>query len=115
MVAILFEGISDENFFNSILDEYKLPKNEVTFLKFDGKDNIFKVSHKNYDYLETDIDAGKITKAIIIVDADNEKDPNPNRGFEASKNKIEEIITHLDFSISIDYYIMCDEKKRRES
>ncbi len=111
MVAILFEGISDENFFNSILDEYKLPKNEVTFLKFDGKDNIFKVSHKNYDYLETDIDAGKITKAIIVVDADNEKDLNPNRGFEASKNKIEEIITHLDFSISIDYYIMCDEKK----
>ena len=95
MVAILFEGVSDENFFNSILDEYEVPKNEVVFLKFDGKDNIFKLSHKNYNDLETDIDAERITKAIIVVDADNEKDPNPNRGFEASKTKLEEIINEV--------------------
>lgn len=111
MVAILFEGVSDENFFNSILDEYELPKNEVVFLRFDGKDNIFKLSHKNYNDLETDIDAERITKAIIVVDADNEKDPNPNRGFKASKTKLEEIINDLDFSIPIDYFIMCDENK----
>lgn len=111
MVAILFEGISDETFFNSILDEYKLPKNEIVFLKFEGKDNIFKLSHKNYTDLETDISVSRITKAIIVVDADNEKDTNPNRGFEASKNKIEEIINDLNFPIFIDYYIMCDENK----
>lgn len=111
MVAILFEGVSDENFFNSILDEYKLPKEEVTFLNFEGKDNIFNISHKNYNDLETDIDAGKITKAIIVVDADNKKDPNPNRGFEASKAKLKETINDLSFPITIDYYIMCDENK----
>lgn len=111
MVAILFEGISDENFFNSILDVYDLAKNEVMFLNFKGKDNIFNISHNYYNDLETDIDAGKITKAIIVVDADNEKDCNPNRGFEASKTKLIETITNLSFSIPVDYYIMCDEKK----
>ena len=81
MVALLFEGVSDKDFFDSILEEYNLPKENVSFFSFDGKDNIFQISHSNYDYLENDIDAGKITKALIVVDADNEKDPNPNRGY----------------------------------
>ena len=59
-------------------------KNEVTFLNLMEKDNIFKVSHKNYDYLETDIDAGKITR-LYYSWCRQWKDPNPNRGFEASK------------------------------
>lgn len=111
MVAILFEGISDKDFFDSILREYSLPKENVTFFKFDGKDNIFKISHSNYDYLESDIDAGKITKALIVVDADNVKDPNPNRGYTPSENKLKEIIRELEFDIPINYHIMCDENQ----
>jgi hypothetical protein len=111
MVAILFEGISDEDFFNSIVSEYQLPIKEIVFLKFDGKDNLFKISHTNYDSLESDIDVGRVTKALLVVDADNEKDKNPNRGFKASKDKLEEIIRDLDFDIPLDYYIMCDQNK----
>lgn len=111
MVAILFEGISDKAFFHSILEEYNLEKTEVVFYGFEGKDNLFKISHSNYNYLESDIDVGRVTKALLVVDADNEKDTNPNRGFKASKTKLEEVITELDFDISLDYYIMCDENK----
>ena len=111
MVAILFEGISDEKFFNSVLSEYKLSFKEVLFFKFNGKDNLFKISHTNYDDLESDIEVGKITKALLVVDADNKKDPNPNRGFIPSENKLKEIIEELDFDIPIDYHIMCDENK----
>jgi len=110
MVAILYEGISDKAFFNSILEEYNLPKEEVIFYGFEGKDNLFKISHSNYNYLESDIDVGRVTKVLLVVDADNEKDPNPHRGFEASKTKLEETISDLNFDVPLYYYIMCDEK-----
>ena len=54
MVAILFEGVSDENFFNSILDEYELPKNEVNKIIYvcSGRDSM-KITSINYETLET--------------------------------------------------------------
>ena len=33
-----------------------------------------------------------IEKMLLVIDADNEKDLNPNRGYKASKNKLLEII-----------------------
>ena len=111
MVAILFEGISDEEFFNSVLEEYSLDKNQVVFFNFQGKDNLFNISHENYNDLEKDIEVGRITKAFIVVDADSKKDPNPHRGYNSSENKIQEIIQDLKFDIPIHYYIMCNEKK----
>jgi hypothetical protein len=53
----------------------------------------------------------KLSKVLIIVDADSKDDPNPNRGYDASKNALEQLIIELGFKISIDYYIMCDENK----
>ena len=112
MVAILFEGKSDEKVLNQICDTYNLPKEEIKYFNFEGKDNIFNISHQYYNELENDINIlQRIDRILIIVDADNDNDPNPNRGFEASKSKLKEIITDLDFDIAIDYYIMCDENK----
>jgi UDP-glucose 4-epimerase len=112
MVAILFEGKSDEKILNEICKAYDLSIENIQYFNFDGKDNIFNINHQYYDEIEKDIkEFGKIDKMLIIVDADNENDSNPNRGFKSSKLKLEEIISDLDFNIGIDYYIMCDENK----
>jgi hypothetical protein len=112
MVAILFEGKSDEKILNQICDTYDLLSEEIKYFDFKGKDNIFNTSHEYYNEIENDIkNLERIDKILIVVDADNDNDPNPNRGFEASKIKLEEIIKDLDFNIPIDYYIMCDENK----
>lgn len=91
---------------------YNLPKKEIRYFNFEGKDNIFNLSHKYYDEIEKDVkNLQRIDKILIIVDADNDNDPNPHRGFVASKAKLQEIIINLAFDIPIDYYIMCDENK----
>jgi len=111
MVAILFEGKSDGRFFNDILNVYNLSV-DVIYYDFKGKDNLFNIGHKFYDEIEEDIkNIGRIQKLLIVADADNPKDPNPNRGYKATESKIEEIIQNLDFDIPIDYYIMCDENQ----
>ncbi len=111
MVAILFEGKTDKNFLDSILKNYNLPKDKVIYYNFDGKDNIFNIGIYNYDELEKNINVELITKMLIVVDADNPKDPNPNRGYNATERKLQEIIEDLGFDIPIDYYIMCDENQ----
>ena len=105
MVVIAFEGKSDGEFFDKLLDEYQLNKNEVTYYDFGGKDNLFNITHQYYNEIEGDL--SKTQKILLIVDADNEKDLNPNRGYEASKKALKKLIKNLSF----DYYIMCDEKQ----
>ena len=108
MVVIAFEGKSDGDFFNTLLGKYNLP-NEVFYYDFGGKDNLFDIGHSHYDEIEKYIN--KIDKILLVVDADNEKDPNPNRGYDASEIKLKEIIEDLEFDVPIDYYIMCDENQ----
>ena len=112
MVAILYEGKSDGQFFNDLLEKYALPKSKVVYYDFQGKDNLFNISHIFYNEIEEDIKSGRIQKILIIADADNPKDPNPHRGYEATKSKLQEIINNLDFSVPIEYYIMCDETQQ---
>jgi len=109
MVVIAFEGKSDGEFFDKLLDEYSLDKDEVTYYDFGGKDNLFNLSHEYYDEIEGDLPI--IDRILLVVDADNPKDPNPNRGYEASQKALEELIKDLDFDITIDYHIMCDENQ----
>ena len=112
MVAILVEGGSDKEFFDEICDAYNFPKNKIKYFDFNGKDNIFIISHSNYDDLENDINnLGKIDKVLIVVDADSKKEKHKHRGFQNTENKLNETITNLDFKIPVDYYIMCDENK----
>lgn len=108
MVVIAYEGKSDGEFFDSLLDTYGLPN--ATYYDFEGKDNILNLSHKYYDEIEKDLD--KIEKMLIVVDADNEKDSNPNRGYEASEKALQTLIENLNFSISIEYHIMCDTQRK---
>lgn len=107
MVIIAYEGKSDGEFFDSLLNTYGLSK--ANYYDFEGKDKILDSSYKYYDELESDID--KIEKMLIVVDADNEKDPNPNRGYVASEKALKTLIEDLDFNIDIEYHIMCDSKK----
>ena len=111
MVIIAYEGKSDGEFFDTLLDEYNLDKNKVIYYDFGGKDNLFNISHKYYDEIEREYLA-IVSKMLLVVDADNPKDPNPNRGYTASEEKLKETIEDLNFDdIEIDYYIMCDENK----
>ncbi len=111
MVAVLFEGKSDEQFLSSICSACGLKTEDILYYNFEGKDNIFNIKYKYYDDIEESIKKGKIEKILLIVDADNKKDLNPNRGYEASEKKLKEVIKNLYFNIDVDYYIMCDEKK----
>ncbi|CAA6819561.1 MAG: Unknown protein [uncultured Sulfurovum sp.] len=108
MVIIAYEGKSDGEFFDSLLDTCGLDKDSVYYYDFEGKDNLFNISHQYYDEIEKNF-LSKVNKILLVVDADNEKDPNPNRGFIASENKLKETIKGLSFFVPIDYYIMCDE------
>ena len=108
MVIIAYEGKTDEEFLNSLLDAYQLQK--ATYYNFEGKDNILNISHPYYDELEINIK--KIEKILIIVDADNEKDINPNRGYEKSQEALKNLIKNLEFDVEITYHIMCDENKQ---
>ncbi|MEA2047040.1 MAG: hypothetical protein U9O64_01185 [Campylobacterota bacterium] len=54
MVIIAYEGKSDGEFFDGLLDEYRLDKSKVTYYDFKGKDNLFNISHAYYDELEED-------------------------------------------------------------
>jgi len=110
MVIIAYEGKSDREFFDSLLNTYKLDKNKVIYYDFKGKDNLFNIGHAHYDEIEGDLKI--INKILLVVDADNEKDPNPNRGYDASEKALKKLIEDLSFEdVSIDYYIMCDENK----
>jgi len=111
MVIIGFEGKSDGEFFDTLLDEYHLDKNKVIYYDFKGKDNLFNISHEHYDEIEQKYLA-KVYKILLVVDADNKKDPNPNRGYEASEEALKTLIDDLAFEdVFIDYFIVCDENK----
>jgi len=111
MVIIAYEGKSDGEFFDTLLSEYNLPFNEVIYYDFEGKDNLFNIGHDYYDEIEK-THLSKIEKILLVVDADNEKDPNPNRGYGASEKALKKLIKDLSFEdVFIDYYIMCDNKK----
>jgi len=111
MVAILFEGKTDVAFFDTLVRQYQLDKDKVIYKNFEGKDNLFNITHRHYNELEESIKEERISKILIIADADNPKDPNQNRGFDATELKLKETINSLDFNIPIDYYIMCDSNK----
>jgi len=111
MVIIAYEGKSDGEFFDTLLDEYGFDKNIVTYYEFEGKDNLFNINHKHYDEIEKNY-LKIITDIFFVVDADNKKDPNPNRGYEASKHALEMLIEDLSFEdVTTDYHIMCDENQ----
>ena len=100
MVAILHEGKTDRAFFDNILKAYRLPNDEenVKYYDFGGVDNIFKVGYKHYDTLEEEIRVGKISKALIVADADN--------NYDERESNLKTLIDDLDFNIEIDYFIM---------
>jgi hypothetical protein len=112
MVAIIVEGKGDKEILEQICKAYSLPVEKIDYQNFEGKDNILNIDHKYYDELEKQItDLEKIDKILIIVDADYKDDKNPDRGFEATEKKLKKVIYDLNFNISIDYFIMCDEKR----
>ena len=103
MVAILYEGKTDKTFFDNLLASYDLPNTEEArkYFDFQGVDNIFRLSHQHYDTLEEEISVGKISKVLIVVDADNQ--------YDEREKKLKILIGDLDLGVSVDYFIMCDE------
>ena len=112
MVAILFEGKTDVAFFDTLVSHYQLDKDQIIYKNFEGKDNIFNISHEHYNTLEKSIEQERITKLLIIVDADNPKDPSPCRGYAQTQTKLNELKDNLDFNIPVDFYIMCDNNQQ---
>jgi len=105
MVALLHEGKTDRAFFNNILKAYNLPNDEenIKYYDFGGVDNIFKLNNRHYDILEEEINVGKVSKALIVVDADYQ--------YEDRENNLKKLIEDLEFDIEIDYFIMSGEDR----
>ncbi len=110
MVVIITEGKSDIEFLNDFIStKFNISKDKYKFKNFEGKDNIFKLDHKFYDEIENELDI--IDAIFITTDADDPKELSNIRGYNKTKEKLEELIKNLDFDIFMDYYIFCDEKK----
>ncbi len=110
MVIIITEGKTDiefvDDFIKSVLE---IPRERYEFKNFEGKDNIFQVSHPIYDEIEKELD---IVDAIFIcVDADDPSDPSPIRGYNETEDALKRLKDDLGFDVPIDYYIFCDENR----
>lgn len=103
MVALIHEGKTDKEFFTDLLRAYNLPYTEdrIKYINFESINNIFQVGYSYYDDLENEIKIGKISKLLIVIDADFKYDKHLSR--------LEDTIKNLDFDIPIDFYIMCNE------
>lgn len=110
MVLIAYEGQTDKNFLIDILSSYSLNESLVIYENFEGKDNLLNYKHKYYDEIRNRT-TKDINRILLIADADNKKDKNPNRGFDKTKKALDEVISNLDYSIDVEYYIMCDTDK----
>ena len=105
MVAILHEGKTDKSFFDHLLASYNLQyaEDNIHYFNFKGVNNIFKLNHSDYDILEEEIDVGKISKVLIVVDADDK--------YEDREKDLKKLIEDLNFNVEIDYFIMCGEDR----
>jgi len=111
MVTIVVEGKTDREFLQDFISKtFDVAKEKYNFKIFDGKDNIFKLSHKYYEEIEKELDT--IDKILIAVDADDPKDKCPIRGYEETEQKLKEHIEDLDFNIPVDYFIFSDDEQR---
>jgi hypothetical protein len=111
MVIFIVEGITDKEFFEDFLNSLNIEKTKYEFKIFEGKDNIFKLSHFLYDEIEKELDI--VEKIFIAVDADDPKDECPIRGYKKTEEKLKELIENLAFELPIDYFIFSD--KNRET
>jgi len=111
MVVFVVEGKTDIEFFRDFMNEFGISKDKYEFKNFEGKDNIFKLSHKLYDEIENELDI--IDKIFIAVDADDPKDKSPIRGYQETQNRLKKLIEALGFDIPIDYFIFSDRKKEK--
>ena len=87
MVVIVVEGITDQEFLQDFLAYLHIEKKWYEFKIFEGKDNIFKLSHPFYDEMENELDI--IDKIFIAVDANDPKDSSPTRGYTQTEEKLQ--------------------------
>jgi len=109
MVICIVEGITDSEFLTDLMKELNVPREQIEFKVFEGKDNIFKTTHKLYDEIEKDLDI--IDSIFITLDADDPKDNCPIRGYTETEKAINKLIDTLSFEVNIDYYIFSDTKQ----
>jgi len=111
MVGIIVEGKTDEEFLEDFLGHLGFARDSYTIKVFDGKDNIFQLTHTHYDRLEKEILAKKIKALLIVCDADDPKDSCPIRGYDVTQNRLDNLITDLAFPLSVSTHIFCDEDR----
>ena len=109
MVGIIVEGKTDEEFLEDFLAHLGFARDSYNIIAFGGKDNIFQLSHNQYDRLEKEISVKKIKALLVTCDADDPRDPSPIRGYEETQNHLHSLIENLNFQIPIKTHIFCDD------
>ena len=99
-MIIFCEGEDDKEFFEKLL-EHLGKQCQITPLG--GKSKV--LDKKSYNPYTKQINEGKITKVLFVLDSDFIDDDKKYNGLDNTANAIEKLIKNLAWGIESDYYI----------
>ena len=110
--AIFHEGhankSADISLIKELIKHLNLDFQKIHSYGMGSKSNFFEKEDKNYQDFKQLLDTDQIDKALLIIDADNERDNNTYGGFENTKRELLVILEHLDIKKVCNIYISCD-------
>ena len=111
MVAILHEGGTDKKNIKNILDFLQIDYSDNDFHKMTNKANFYKTEHTVYKILKQNIDNGKISKVLFILDADYKHDQRKTGGKAKTISSLESTISQLSLTCEYEIFVVCEPSK----
>ena len=108
MVAILHEGGSDKRNIINILNYLDITYTDNNFYKMTNKSSFYDPEHKVYKTLKQNIENGKISKVLFILDADYEDDQKTTGGKAKTISSLESIISQLSLTCEYEIFVVCE-------
>jgi hypothetical protein len=105
MVRIVCEGKSDKDFLKLFLEHLEINITDNNFIPMGSKTYLLNKDHKKYKMPIKQIEAGKVSKLLFILDADED--------FETTTTAIEKLLKDLNIIDISDYLIMCNSKTKK--
>ncbi len=107
-VAIVCEGKTDREFFETLITHLELDLKRASFYPFNGKNFIFDAQNKKHEELKQLISTDQIRKVLFVVDADDLSADSSHGGFDNTEENLSAVINKLGFGNVAVTYIMCD-------
>ena len=100
MVRIVCEGKSDKIFLKLLLDYLKINVSDNNFITMGSKTYLLNSEDEKYEILIKQIEIGKISKLLFLLDADS--------NFTATEISVQETIQELGFTDISEYIVICN-------